>query len=399
MFVDVYFDTSAVPHGLVPWMPLLAGVIAQPRLVASASLADALERRVARLGCRATAICSRSTMSSFRPTLVMEIGLLSREVPRALPLLAEFLAGVRSVDGDALARLLPIALAEAAERIRSAAPVVALDRAGSRFSPFHRYLDLTGGVDRYLFLIALRERWATYRDRARAAVAAASDLALGRGRLTVSVTADEREFARHAASVFDLVGRLPLRASRARPRGLANERPRDESIPVGRGASAAAIAADLGRDGRAFSGEMSVLCAALNTGYVWDEIRQRGGAYAAFVSVERSGLLGCFTAGDPHPARSLAAFRRAGRAIRGFTATPSEMSGLVRGTLGRLEAWDDPPESSRRAMRALLAGETPRARARARREIEATTPARVRALATLWDEAMERASSCVLTPL
>jgi len=130
----------------------------------------------------------------------------------------------------------------------------------------------------------------------------------------------------------------------------------------------------LPRLGYSFHGAMLVACRYLRTGYLWERVRVRGGAYGAFSSYERwSGMLTMVSYRDPNVTKTLDAFAQAGDFLAGLDIAPDELERAVIGAVGDLDAVLLPDAQGRVALARHFAKDTADARARMRREIMGTT--------------------------
>ncbi len=221
---------------------------------------------------------------------------------------------------------------DASGSIIPAGTAYALSRAGAGFSRAARVEELFGGLSQYAFLRDSGERLA-------ATVAAARGLLssiVSRGRLRVNLTADPDGIDRSFDKVRRAIDRVPTGPSAASA-GI----PPVPAAPAPAPREAWAIPASVGYAALCLPGSdyttpeyvhEGVLAHALSTGYLWNEIRVKGGAYGA--SAHADGMERCFafsTYRDPAPTASLGIFRRA---LETLAEGRMDRDGLERAVVG-----------------------------------------------------------------
>ena len=95
----------------------------------------------------------------------------------------------------------------------------------------------------------------------------------------------------------------------------------------------AAMSSNLSAVDAKFSGTALVVAQILNYNYLWNEIRVKGGAYGAWMSVYTDGDVCFSTFRDPDPAHSLNCFKGAGEALREFCAEDEDLDKYIISTV------------------------------------------------------------------
>lgn len=94
----------------------------------------------------------------------------------------------------------------------------------------------------------------------------------------------------------------------------------------------------------------------LQTDYLWNNIRVRGGAYGAFFTVERSGAAMFATYRDPHVARSFDVIKNAGAFLTNIDYDDKAMHKFIIGTISSLDMPQPPLAIARRELYAYQSG-------------------------------------------
>ena len=154
------------------------------------------------------------------------------------------------------------------------------------------------------------------------------------------------------------------------------------------------MAAKLPPDQR-FSGAHLVAARIVSLDYLWQEIRVKGGAYGGGLAVEPDGTVDFSSWRDPNPARSLATFDAAGRALARFVEAGNSFEKYQVSALAETEPARSPRDEVRTLRCLYFDGRTADDLRRQRREILATSPADLTAFARTLTALSTNASTCV----
>ncbi len=145
---------------------------------------------------------------------------------------------------------------------------------------------------------------------------------------------------------------------------------------------------------------LTLLCQQLSYGFMWNEIRVKGGAYGARASFDGArGVVGLSSFRDPNIARTLEVFSRIGRHIvEEMDLTPD---GLEQSVIGAVKVLDQPVRPSSAVSLALtrhLGGETPEFRQAFRTRLLSLSEKDIRDAAAVFAPT-QAAPVCVLSSL
>ena len=143
---------------------------------------------------------------------------------------------------------------------------------------------------------------------------------------------------------------------------------------------------DFVKAGGEYCGSMQVMKTILQTDYLWNNIRVRGGAYGAFFTVERSGAAMFATYRDPHVARSFDVIKNAGAFLANIDYDDKAMHKFIIGTISSLDMPLPPLAIARREFFAYQSGISFQERLALRHEILSATQQDIRKLGGLFAE-------------
>ncbi|MBR4528849.1 MAG: insulinase family protein [Lachnospiraceae bacterium] len=157
-----------------------------------------------------------------------------------------------------------------------------------------------------------------------------------------------------------------------------------------------ALAGNFRKHGVPYSGALQVLRVIMGYGYLWQNIRVKGGAYGCSSAYRRGGDAYFVSYRDPHLERSLQVFREAADYVRSFTADERTMTQYLIGTLSDLDAPKTPSAKGAAAMGIYLSGLTEEQRQKRRDEILDVQEEDIRALAPVLDAVVADGLICVV---
>jgi Zn-dependent M16 (insulinase) family peptidase len=149
--------------------------------------------------------------------------------------------------------------------------------------------------------------------------------------------------------------------------------------------------------GYKYSGKFEVLKAILNTQYLWENVRMKGGAYGCSASFDHySGDFALVSYRDPNLEETISVFDDISDFISNLDLSKDELDKFIIGCVGRL----DPPLTSDRkgsiSMVDSLTGMTHELRQKRRAELMTTTLQDIKEFAPLFQKIKESGSICVL---
>jgi hypothetical protein len=335
--------------------------------------------------------------------LIFRAKFLEEKLPEALALVGSL---IREADFRDLDRLGKIVLEMRNDVKGSLIPggnFFASLRAGSRLAPAMAVEERWKGVSQYLVLSELaRDLEARLGDLA-AALEALRTTLLSRRRLTLNLTCPEGPLPEMRGELEKLLDGLPEDQpppTASIPFVLPEPSTRSgqaESLVSSMNVSYVATSAPASAFGTPENAHESLLAHFLTTGYLWEKVRMKGGAYGAGASA--SGLEKVFNFSsyrDPKIRETLEAFREALRFAADGPLSGKEFEQVLVGAAGREDQPMAPGEKGFVSLKRELLGISDASRQKRRDDLIATRPEEVRAAAKRILENMARAYTVVL---
>ena len=145
-----------------------------------------------------------------------------------------------------------------------------------------------------------------------------------------------------------------------------------------------------------YSGKAIIAARALSYGYLWEEIRVKGGAYGGNFGIGRSGDASWSSWNDPKPARTLDLYAGCGKALRAFADGEDSLDSQIVSAVAKSEPYQTPSAETYSASSLWLSGRTPDDLQRTRSEMLKTTKQDLRAFADEIDAMTSSTAICVV---
>ena len=270
-------------------------------------------------------------------------------------LIAELLTQTQYTDKKTIRDLLNQQCEQMTQSVLYAGNSFAVNRARSGFSAAGQLGEALSGLTYLRWLTDLRDHFDERVDGFIAIAERTRDSFFTRSRLTVSQTATRRN-----PLMDSLVARFAQGGGRV-PDGLTlpvSDSLEKEAVVIPAGVSFAGMASHTALLEDAWRPDLAVLSGVLTYGYLWNEVRVKGGAYGCGFRPARSGDMVFYSYRDPSPVGSEAVFDRTADFLRGFVDGDEGLDRYIISTISGTEPLQSPCEQGLSADSAWFSGVT-----------------------------------------
>ena len=394
LHVSAYFNVNDVPAAALPAVSFLTDLLGE--LPTARYDAQALQREIKKnigaLRFSVSPYAQKGDPAKCVVKFVASFSVLPENLEAAEALTAEILLRTDFSDRDAVKELLLQTEDDVNQNVQTRGNTFALRRAGSAFSAATAVAEQTDGFGFFAFLkkfIAdFDGRFAAFADYA----ASFCRDTFTADRMLLSLTADDKADLTAFATAFPATGAPAPAFSVVTPDGAAKK----ELYPIPAGVSYAAAVWNAALAGEEFSGRLNVLGNLLSFGYLWNEIRVKGGAYGCGFRSGFSGNLVFYSYRDPAPADSLSVYAATADFIRAFVASDEDTDKYVISSIAGDEPLSRPAALGAEADGNRFAGIGFADKQRIRREMLALKKEDLLSLCPLFEKAAAEAGVCVV---
>ncbi|HOB92159.1 MAG: insulinase family protein [Bacillota bacterium] len=396
-YVDLYFDSTAVPERLLPYIPLLAGVLGKVSTehYSYEDLAKEINIHLGAFTASSQAFSEAHSDDEYFPKMVVRAKALIDKVDKLFALVKELLLHTRFDEEKRLREVIQEIKSRLEFGIINRGSAVAARRVTSYFSQWGKYLELTTGLTFYRFIADLERDFASVKEDIKENLRAVAGMVFDRSNLLVSVTSSEEDYGRVRPHLIEFIGDLP-HSELERQKYSFDLQPLNEGLLTPGDVQFVAKGYNFRRLGYSFSGAMHVLATIAGYDYLWNRVRVQGGAYGCSASFSRIGNLVMTSYRDPNLVETLEVFDGTGDYLRNFNADEREMRKYIIGTISQLDTPLTPSMKGERAAIRFISGLSQEAVQRERDEVLAANLDSIRSMADMLDEVMKQQYLCVL---
>ncbi len=394
VYLDLHFtmnDLTLDELCKIPLLGLLLGKLTTQKYDAL-ELHRLLEEQLGSFGAAAVSHAGQGQSGHCTPCLTVGMALLDRRKAEAAELLAEVLQTTRFDDEKAVLDLLRQRRIGLEQAVVGQGNAFAARRAAASLSAKGAVDDALQGI-RQLRWLQQAERG--FEQSGGALCRELAELARKlfiRDRVVLSLTGamDRDWLARVLSDLPVRPGAVSAAADYPVNDGAA------EGILIPADVGFAALCGDLDQVGLPYSGTGLVAAQMLTFGYLWDNVRVKGGAYGTGLTVRQDGYAAFSSYRDPRCGQTLDCFNGAGEALRAFCASGEAPDKYIISTIGGMEPVLTPRAEGAQAAVMYFSGRTQADRQRLRTEALHTTVDQLRDFSRVLDELCRQSVVCVI---
>ena len=390
-----YFDLSHLSFAELPYAKVLCRLMQQLATArrSAAELDSYIGSNLGFLSFTTEVYLQERDWRLARPMLLVSAGALSEKVAALADIPREVWAETLFEDTDRIRDVLTQMRIGMEQAFLNAGHQAALGRALSYVSPAAVVSDQLAGVEFYRFLRDVLdhfdERAGELCDKLRELQAR---IFTSTGAVA-SFTGSDEDYERYWAAAGDLG--LNPRTAPAKELYVPAPEDKHEAFVIPSDVCYLGKAADPRALGLAVDGSWSVAANALSYGYLWNEIRVKGGAYGCGFQSVPDRRVAFYTYRDPAIDPSLERISGAGAWLGSLDVDQTTFEGYIVSTVSGQDAPLKPYALTKRRMGEYLSGRPEGFRAELRSAMLAATPERLRSLADDVARVAAKAPACV----
>jgi len=397
VYANLFFDTSAVPQNLLPYIPLLTRVVGKVSTenYGYEDLANEINIHTGGIAATAQAFAHADTDEQYFPKLIVKSKALVERSAKLFELLEELLLRTRFDEERRLREVIQETKSREEMGIFDRGHQIATQRVTSYFSPFGRYTEIIRGLSFYRFVADLEKDFDSRAEEIKENLRTVARLVFDRSNLLVSIVSSDEDYGKVRPHLSRVIEGLPLH-NLERHEYSFDLRPLNEGLLTPGDVQYVAKGYNFRRLGHSYSGAMQVLRTVAGLDYLWNKVRVQGGAYGCSANFSRNGNVAFSSYRDPNLAETLAVYDAAPEYIRQFVADDREMTKYIIGTISQMDIPLTPSMKGEQAASRFISGLTQDAIQRERDEVLSSTQKDIRAMADFVEDVLKQQYICVL---
>lgn len=334
-YLRFYFNIDDLDDGLIPYMAALTCLFKYvgTKEHTDAELSNEIDSNIGGIEFDLVGYSNARKINKF---FYVSIKALYEKLPYAVRLMEEILFSSKLDDKKKIKELIAEERSGMKNSMSASGHVTAYTRAMSYIDEGARFTDMTGGVAYYEFLCDVADHFDERADEFIGKMKEALSLVLRKGGLTVSYTGHEDVSGLLGESFAGVGGRLSDRAA-GEIKPFAPDI-RNEGFKTASQVQYVAVAGNFRDKGYEFDSSLKVLKMIFSYGYLWENVRVKGGAYGAMCSFLENGTCYMSSYRDPNLMETYGIFKNAYKYVESFSCSDRDMTKYIIGTMAVIDA-------------------------------------------------------------
>lgn len=387
-YLDVGFKFKCLPPKLLPWLDLFGTIATEigTEKLNFVSFAKEIAAATGSFTHSITSYTKRGKVDEVTPVMWFHMKCLPEYQEKALHLISQVFSILSLKDKARIREIVGREFAWAEHAAHSEGYTLPATRVFSHLSQAGRYNEEYNGITSYLAVKELALNYDQYEEEFLAGLAEIGRHLFNRKNLLLAITAEERELQR-----FSELGEcLPQALSDASLPNLelpATSRPAHEAFITSAEVVYAVQGGTLLENGDGYNGHFEVLKTYLSRDYLWNSVRQMGGAYGCFIQFSQiTGNLAMVSYRDPQVKKTYDAYEAIPEVINSLDLQDKVMEQLVIGTYGNFDPHQNSAMKGATARNDYFSGITPEDKQQRLNDITSTTLADLKNFAPAFDK-------------
>jgi Zn-dependent M16 (insulinase) family peptidase len=382
-YLDVGFDFSGLPPELLPILDLFGTIFTEigTKRLSYQQFAKEIATCTGSFSHTLTTYTHRLQPGSTRPVFWLHLKCLPDYLDQALQLLAEVFSSVSFADRARIREIVGREFAWAEHAAHSEGYNLPATRVFAHLSTAGRYNEVVNGITSYLALKELARNYEAKEESFLASLKHITELLFNRSNLLLATTADGRELGhllQVGGCIADALGSAPLVPYPLPPLQLAAH----EAFITSAEVVFAVQGGNLLKNADGYNGHFEVLKTYLSRDYLWNTVRQMGGAYGCFIQFgQLSGNLAYVSYRDPQVKKTYDAYNGVPEVVAALDLPNMVLEQLIIGTYGNFDPLQSAAAKGATARNDYLNGIDAAYKQQRLTEITATTLADLRSFA------------------
>jgi len=377
VYLDIGLDCSSLGPELLPWLDLFGTIATEISTTRRdyMRLAKDINISTGGFGHSFATYLRRDDPDSLRSLLWFQVKALSGYLEEAVSLVAEVFGSLALDNRQRIREIVQREFAWAEHGVQSEGYSLASTRVFAQLGRAGMINEHVSGATAYLALKELASDYDGREDEFLATLETLRDQVFSREGIQISVTGEEHDVARCKQLAPSICNALAEKRPTLPQRDFPTF-PRAQAFCTSAEVMYNVMGCRLFDRNSRYSGHFEVVKTWLSRDYLWNTVRQVGGAYGCFVQFNHiSGNFGLVSYRDPQVAGTYAAYKKISQALAELELEPSALDQLIIGTYGSLNPHQGPAAMAMTARNEYLSGITPEYKQQRIGEVIGTTVA------------------------
>ncbi len=398
-YLDIGFDFSCLPHRYLPLLDLFGAILTEIGTEKLDYMQFAKEVGICTGGLNHSinAYVKRAEPEKVQLVLWLSLRALPDYLERAVDLLATLFSEISFKARTRIKEIVRREFAWAEHAAQSEGYSLPATRVFSHLSIPGRYQERYNGITAYQALKDIVARYDQHEEQLITDLQQMAAILLNRNKLTMSITAEQQELDSFSDVGDRLTQALAPNVNEAQPLLKPQELPRHQAFVTAAEVVFAVQGGLLFPGGDGYNGSFEVLKTYLSRDYLWNNVRQMGGAYGCFIQFSHiSGNIAFVSYRDPQVRKTYDAYNRIAEVVSDIKLSDQVLEQLIIGTYGSFDPHQSASALGASARNEYLSGIDKKLKQQRLTEITATTPDKLKGFGTYFEQMNKRCHRAII---
>lgn len=398
-YVDLLFDLSAVPAGMLSYVGILQSVlgIIDTKNYEYGELFNEINVHTGGIGTSLEMYpdVTKAKEKEFKATFEMKSKALYNKLPVAFAMMKEILVNSKLDDEKRLKEILDMTKSRLQMRFQSAGHLTSALRAMSYASPLAKFKDITNGIGFYQTVNDICEHFDEKKEELIQNLQKLCKILFRADNMMISYTASEEGLTNMDKFIADLKVDLYKENVESTPCVLHCEK-KNEGFKTSSKVQYVARAGNFIDQGVDYTGALQILKVILSYDYLWQNVRVKGGAYGCMSSFNRLGDGYFVSYRDPNLEKTNEIYEGITDYLRNFNVTDRDMTKYIIGTISNIDQPMNPVAKGDRSLNLYMNRVSKEMIEMERKQILDATQEDIRQLADIVEAVLNANQLCVI---
>ena len=398
-YVDLLFDLSAVPAGMLFYVGILQSVlgIIDTKNYEYGELFNEINVHTGGIGTSLEMYpdVTKAKEKEFKATFEMKSKALYNKLPVAFAMMKEILVNSKLDDEKRLKEILDMTKSRLQMRFQSAGHLTSALRAMSYASPLAKFKDITNGIGFYQTVNDICEHFDEKKEELIQNLQKLCKILFRADNMMISYTASEEGLTNMDKFIADLKVDLYKENVESTPCVLHCEK-KNEGFKTSSKVQYVARAGNFIDQGVDYTGALQILKVILSYDYLWQNVRVKGGAYGCMSSFNRLGDGYFVSYRDPNLEKTNEIYEGITDYLRNFNVTDRDMTKYIIGTISNIDQPMNPVAKGDRSLNLYMNRVSKEMIEMERKQILDATQEDIRQLADIVEAVLNANQLCVI---
>ena len=397
VYLKLAFDTKKVPKELVSYVGLITKLLTKmsTNKYDYIKLSNEINTHTGGIKVNASVYGDKEKLNEYNPKIEITGKAFSNKTSKLFELIKEILNNTSFEDEKRLKELIIEAKSRLQMTLNSSGHTSAATRAESYFSNIAIYRDKVSGID---FFSSLKEIESLFEKDINEIINnlnKVKDIVFRPENLILCFTGQKEDYDKVEEESINLRESIFENQVKYEQENIELVK-KNEGFMTPNKIQYVAKAGNFLKAGYEYSGELKVLQTIISLEYLWNNVRVKGGAYGAMVSIKRNGDTYLVSYRDPNLKETLAIYDGVVDFIRNLEITERELTKYVIGTISNIDQPLTPAQKMDKALSMVINGITNEDLQKERNEVLSITPEKLKTYGDLLESVMEENNICII---